>query len=127
MPFCWATLRRVRCPIGPYFTEKNGYPTSPKTIGEMIRKRRLDLGLRQAEAAKTIGCDKMTVVNWEKGHRAPRINHLSGVVKFLGFDPFANVSWVRPIRKWRHTGTATGQSSESFRCHPSGVRGSTRS
>ena len=33
----------------------------------MIRKRRLDLGLRQIDAAKMIGCEEMSVVNWEKG------------------------------------------------------------
>lgn len=88
MPFCWVTNHRVRSPIGPYFTEKNGYPANPKTIGEMIRKRRLDLGLRQADAAEIIGCDQMTVVNWEKGHTAlPQMNHMAGVVQFLGFNP----------------------------------------
>ena len=87
LPFCKVTLHRVRCLISPYFTETKGYPASPKTIGEMIRKRRLDLGLRQIDAAKAIGCDEMTIVNWEKGHRTPRINHMAGVVKFLGFNP----------------------------------------
>jgi transcriptional regulator with XRE-family HTH domain len=54
----------------------------------MIRKRRLDLGLRQADVAEIIGCDTMTVVNWEKSHTAfPQINHMAGVVRFLGFDP----------------------------------------
>lgn len=37
----------------------------------MIRKHRLDLGLLQREVAERIGCDKMTMVNWEKGHRMP--------------------------------------------------------
>jgi transcriptional regulator with XRE-family HTH domain len=56
----------------------------------MIRKRRLDLGLRQIDAAKMIGCDEMSVVNWEKGHRSPRVNQMAGVVNFLGFNPFQN-------------------------------------
>jgi transcriptional regulator with XRE-family HTH domain len=65
-----------------------GYPTSPKTIGEMIRKRRIDLGLHQSQVAEIVGCDQMTVVNWEKGHTAfPQINHMAGVVRFLGFNP----------------------------------------
>jgi transcriptional regulator with XRE-family HTH domain len=67
-----------------------GYPASPKTVGEMLRKRRLDLGLRQTDAAKMIGCDEMSIVNWEKGHRSPRVNHMAGVVEFLGFNPFQN-------------------------------------
>ena len=88
LPFCQATLRGVRCPWGPYATEKKGYPASPKNLGEHIRKRRLDLGLRQIEAAKMIGCDEMSLVAWEKGYRTPRIDHLGKVVEFLGFDPF---------------------------------------
>jgi len=80
----------MRSRFGPHFTEKKGYPTHPKTIGEMIRKRRLDLGLRQIDAAKIIGCDEMSIVNWEKGHRSPRVNHMAGVVEFLGFNPFQN-------------------------------------
>ncbi|MDR3405065.1 MAG: helix-turn-helix transcriptional regulator [Chthoniobacter sp.] len=54
----------------------------------MIRKRRLDLGWRQIDVATIIGCDEMTIVNWEKGHSLPRVNYLAGVVDFLGFDPF---------------------------------------
>ena len=87
LPFCYLVLRGVRCPHGLYFTEKKGYPASPKTIGEMIRKRRLDLGLRQIDVAKIIGCDEMSMVNWEKGHSTPRVNHMAGVVGFLGFNP----------------------------------------
>ena len=87
LPFCKVTLRRLRCPWGPYSTEKKGYPATPKTMGEEIRKRRLDLNLRQIDVAKIIGCDEMTVVNWEKGYASPRINHMAKVVEFLGFNP----------------------------------------
>jgi hypothetical protein len=46
------TLHTVLCLISPYFTAMKGYPASPKTIGEMIRKRRLDLDLRQIDFIK---------------------------------------------------------------------------
>jgi hypothetical protein len=36
---------------GRYSTEKKGYPAIPKTLGEEIRKRRLDLNLRQIDVA----------------------------------------------------------------------------
>ena len=88
LPFCRVTIRRVRCPRGPYFRQMTGYPTVPKTIGEMIRKRRLDLGLRQIDVAKVIGCDEMSIVNWERGHTIPRITHMAGVTRFLGCNPF---------------------------------------
>jgi transcriptional regulator with XRE-family HTH domain len=56
----------------------------------MIRKRRLDLGLRQIDVAKMIDCDEMSIVNWEKGHTTPRVNHMAGVVRFLGCNPVQN-------------------------------------
>jgi len=65
-----------------------GYPANPKSIGEMIRKRRLDLRLMQKDVAKIVGCDKATVWNWERGCSEPRINYMGGVVKFLGYNPF---------------------------------------
>jgi len=87
LPFCKVILKGKRCSQGPYFKEKTGYPTSPKTIGEAIRKRRLDLGLKQREAAKIIGCNYLTIVNWEKGHFTPRVNHMAGIIQFLGYNP----------------------------------------
>jgi transcriptional regulator with XRE-family HTH domain len=65
-----------------------GYPVVPKTIGDQIRKRRLDLGIRQIDAARIIGCNEMSIVNWERGHTLPRINHTAGVTRFLGCNPF---------------------------------------
>src|SRR5207244_11008985 len=84
--FCRATLRGVRCPIGPYLVRVNGYPAKPRTIGEAIHKRRLDLGLRQVEVAEIIGCNELTIVNWEKGHTKPRINKMAAVARFLRID-----------------------------------------
>ena len=87
LPFCKVTLRGVRCPQGLHFKRIKGYPGNPTAIGEMIRRRRLDLNLRQKDVAEIIGCNEMTVVNWEKGHSQPRINHMARVAKFLGFNP----------------------------------------
>ena len=54
----------------------------------MVRKRRLDLGLLQREAAAQIGCDTDTVTNWEKGRSTPDLKHVAKIVEFLGFNPF---------------------------------------
>jgi DNA-binding XRE family transcriptional regulator len=75
----------MRCPNGPYFTKVKGYPANPKTIGEAIRKRRVDLDRRQIDAATLIGCHELTVVNWEKGQWTPHIKHLASMVRFLGY------------------------------------------
>jgi len=87
LPFCKVTLQRKRSPRGLYYQQLKGYPANPTNIGEMIRKRRLDLNLRQIDVAQLIGCDEMTVVNWEKGHTMPRINCMAGVIEFLVVSP----------------------------------------
>lgn len=60
-----------------------GYPAKPKSIGEAIRKRRLELGLRQVDVAEIIGCNETTVVNWEKGYTEPHSAYIPRVRKFL--------------------------------------------
>ena len=37
----------MRCLHERHFSEKKGYPATPKTADEVIRKRRLKLGLKQ--------------------------------------------------------------------------------
>jgi transcriptional regulator with XRE-family HTH domain len=76
----------VRCPIGPYFTKVKGHPAKPRTVGEAIRKRRLDLGLRQIDVGKIIGCNQISVLNWEKGHTQPQSNKMAGVERFLNVE-----------------------------------------
>ena len=84
LPFCRATLYGIRCPQGPHYINVKRYPLQPRSIGEAIRKRRLDLNLRQVDAAKSIGCNEMTIVNWEKGHTRPRRKKYSAIRTFLG-------------------------------------------
>ena len=83
LPFCKVTLKGQRTAQGQYFKRIAEYPENPGTIGEFLRKRRLDLKLRQKDEARIIGYDEMSIVNWEKGHSQPRINHMAGVCRFL--------------------------------------------
>jgi transcriptional regulator with XRE-family HTH domain len=63
------------------------YPTELRTIGDHIRKRRLNLGLTQREVALRIGIDKTTVFNWEAGSAGPNLRAMPEVIRFLGYDP----------------------------------------
>ncbi|MCX5857577.1 MAG: helix-turn-helix transcriptional regulator, partial [Deltaproteobacteria bacterium] len=47
------------------YDQQNGYPKSPKKIGERIRKRRMDLKLFQRDVAGIIGVTENTINNWE--------------------------------------------------------------
>jgi DNA-binding XRE family transcriptional regulator len=62
--------------------KEKAYPKEITTIGDAIRKRRLDLGLLQKDVAKVIGCDKTTILNWEKGHTRPSAKHTPQMMVF---------------------------------------------
>jgi DNA-binding XRE family transcriptional regulator len=60
-----------------------GYTLSTKTVGDHIRKKRLDLGLQQHEVAEAIGVTESTIWNWEHGTK-PLAKYLPKIIKFLG-------------------------------------------
>jgi transcriptional regulator with XRE-family HTH domain len=66
----------------------------PKTLGEHIKRRRLELGLTQKELGKRLGATAVTVLHWEKGQRQPPIQTIPHIVSFLGYDPFAKPTSV---------------------------------
>jgi hypothetical protein len=82
-------------PTWALFAQVKGYPANPKTIGHAIRKRGLDLKLRQIDVVKIIGCHKLTVVHWERGHGTPRVNRLVSIVRFLVSIPNGGMVLLR--------------------------------
>ena len=68
-------------------TLPKGYPSSPQTIGEHIRKRRLDLRLKQKDVAEIIGVTESTIWNWEHGVE-PELRHIPKIIEFLSYVPF---------------------------------------
>lgn len=64
-----------------------GCPMETRTLGEHIRKRRLDLGLLQIEVARIIGVTESTVWNWEHGTE-PELIHTPAVLAFIGYVPW---------------------------------------
>jgi DNA-binding XRE family transcriptional regulator len=44
------------------------YPRAPRTLGEHLKKRRCELGLRQKDAAQLLGVNEFTYLGWEKDH-----------------------------------------------------------
>lgn len=50
------------------------YPVSrypARTYGEMIRQKRLEMGLRQLDLAKLLGANETSVFNWENDRHLP--------------------------------------------------------
>ena len=80
LPFCRRSLTCAN--PGPY-----GYPGIPKTLGQHIRKRRLDTGLYQADLAQKLGVDNQTIRNWESSRTSPTARHMPQILAFLGYNP----------------------------------------
>jgi transcriptional regulator with XRE-family HTH domain len=78
-------------------------PKSLQTIGDHLRQRGLDLGLRQPEVAERLGVDPSTVTNWELSRTAPARRFLPGIINLLGLDPSApGASLGECLKAWRH-------------------------
>jgi transcriptional regulator with XRE-family HTH domain len=96
LPFCHVTLRGQK-PL------PRAYPRALSTIGDHLRKRRLDLGLLQREVAERLGVDHCTVTNWELNRTKPALRFLPGIINLLGFDPSApSASLGERLKAWRH-------------------------
>jgi transcriptional regulator with XRE-family HTH domain len=70
--------------------------------GDHIRKRRLDLGLRQKDVARQIGVNKDTIHNWETNRTAPEVRLIPHIIDFLGYVPYDPTwsfgHWLRAVR-----------------------------
>ena len=54
-----------------------------RTLGERLRKWRLERGLCQVDLAKMVGVNEMTIVNWEKGRTKPTKKNLDRIKAIL--------------------------------------------
>ena len=63
---------RLKCP------KPKDYSDNPQTIGEHLRKRRIELGVSQTQAAECLAVSAATVLKWEKGD-SRRGSHLGAV------------------------------------------------
>ena len=63
------------------------YERVPQTLGQHLKKRRVELGLCQRDLRKRFKLEKETYATWEKDRCYPAMRHWPGIIEFLGFDP----------------------------------------
>ena len=80
MPFCHIRLTARKPPPALY-------PRELRTLGDHLRKRRLDLGLLQGEIAEQLDVDDMTICSWELNHTSPQLRFIPRIIAFLGYIP----------------------------------------
>ena len=56
-------------------------------FGRMVRERRLDLGMTQADIAQRVNVDPGAVSFWERGTTMPVRKYRKPLAKALGLDP----------------------------------------
>jgi DNA-binding XRE family transcriptional regulator len=76
LPFCHVKIQAQK-PLPATF------PREFKTLGDQLRKRRLELGLLQREVADRLGVDETTVYNWERNRTAPASRWFPKIFTFL--------------------------------------------
>ena len=59
------------------------YPKEPETLGEKLRKARMDKNMLIRELAEQIGVTADTVINWEKRGMKPSGRYLTQIQKFI--------------------------------------------
>jgi len=67
---------------------KQSYPDNPQTVGEHIRKKRIDSNQTQMEVSIIIGVDEDTITGWELGRYVPQVHWYPAIIKYLGYYPF---------------------------------------
>ncbi|MEO6191592.1 MAG: helix-turn-helix transcriptional regulator [Thermoanaerobaculia bacterium] len=56
-------------------------------MGQHLKKRRLDLGLRQKDVAEKLGANPKTYEYWEQEKYEPEFRFLPAILSYLGYDP----------------------------------------
>jgi len=83
-PVHTSTPRRL---FPPHWKSNQRPPANPKTIGEKIKKYRLDHHWLQRDIAKKIGISATSVSNWERGITSPSRRRTKRIQEFLDCPP----------------------------------------
>jgi transcriptional regulator with XRE-family HTH domain len=95
-------------------------PTELNTVGDHLRRKRLDLKMLQREVAERIGVDKCSVFNWETNTVSPEIRCMPAIIRFLGYNPLpAARGWgERLVRHRTSLGMTQGEAAKRLGVDP---------
>jgi len=80
------------------------YPQKPVSIGEHIKKKRMDLRQFQSDVAKIFGVSTDCVTYWENNRSTPQLIFYPKIMEFLGYSPldFDKTTLSGRIKAYRH-------------------------
>ena len=68
------------------------YPKNPQTVGEKLRKARMDRRMTLKEAAVLFGVSETAVINWEIRGKTPEASRMERVKEFIEGKPNSEIS-----------------------------------
>ena len=98
LPFCERTVSFSRAKYLPAHNRGIPIAKQPKTIGEHLRRRRVQLQLHQSQGAKLLKVSTVTLSRWERDHTYPTWDYHETITKYLGYDAFAQCGHRDPYR-----------------------------
>ena len=86
-PFCHLTMKAKRTPYPIGFISVQRVPNEAHTIGDHIRKIRIERRQYQRNLATIFHVTVDTVRNWEQNRIPPHQRNIPAIVAWLGYDP----------------------------------------
>ena len=96
LPSCDRVVTVPRKDIYPVWTRSFPVSKQPQTIGEHLRKKRLDLGLRQSQVAQKLRVSHRTLSLWECDRVYPTWDYHQRIIDYLDYDPFPDLGHKDP-------------------------------
>jgi transcriptional regulator with XRE-family HTH domain len=82
LPFCHVTLTAPKpSPVG--------YPLDPNSLGEHLKKKRIDSGLLQKDVTNILNVCQNSIISWELGKTYPALKFMPRIINYLGYLPFS--------------------------------------
>ena len=69
-------------------TKPSKIPQKLISIGDNIKKKRLERQLTQLQLARLIGVEETSIYNWENNRSKPKVYLLPKIIEFWGYVPF---------------------------------------
>jgi len=113
---------RVKRPIYPVYPV---YPVEVNTLGDCLRKVRLDRGLSQSDVGRIFNVSKVTISAWELNIYTPTLKYAKSIFAFIGFFPFkdSELSFEKKLYYSRLIlGDTQRQAAKIIGCDPSVLR-----
>jgi len=92
LPFCDRVVNVPRKDVAPVWTRSFPIAKEPTTLGEHLKKKRFNAGIRQSEAAKMLGVGTVSMSKWECDKLFPTVPYHARLIKYLGYNPFKELA-----------------------------------